>query len=91
MTDRCDRCKKSLRGSGFVAHSRHRDDPEDYKHVLCHDCNPAYEQESAQWDRSHPMPSPQGTAREERRALVQRWADERHAHMRDWIVSFRSS
>src|SRR5712671_4264399 len=53
----CDRCGKSTQGVGYVMHSRHRDDPEDYRHVLCHECNPAYEQERDRWQESHPLPS----------------------------------
>ena len=85
----CDRCGKSTQGVGFVMHSRHRDDPEDYRHVLCHECNPAYEQECNQWQGSHPLPSVEGMAKPDRTATIQKWADASHEHMRDWLVAER--
>lgn len=83
----CNRCKKPLQGIGFVAYSRHRDDPADYKHVLCHDCNPAYEQEKARWEDAHPIPFAEPMTREEKRAVIQTWADQCYHHMRDWLSS----
>ena len=70
-------------------HSRHQDDPEDYRHVLCHECNPLYEQELERWQESHPLPSGEGLSREVRHAAIQKWADTSHEHMRDWLVAER--
>jgi len=70
-------------------YSRHRDDPEDYRHVLCHECNPAYEQERNQWHESHPLPSFEGMAKQDRTAAIQKSADAGHEHMRDWLVAER--
>lgn len=83
----CDRCRKSTQGVGFVMHSRHRDDPEDYRHVLCHECNPSYERERNNWQESHPLPSVEGMTKQERTAATQKWADVSHEHMRDWLVA----
>ena len=56
----CDRCRKSTLGKGYVIHERHRDDPEDYRHVLCHECSPAYEKEENQWQEAHAIPFSEG-------------------------------
>ncbi len=81
----CDRCGKPTRGVGYAIHMRHRDDPKDQRHVLCLDCNPAYEEEEARWVDSHPIPFADGMTLEEKRAAIRRSADERHHHMRDWL------
>ena len=86
----CDRCGKSTQGVGCVMHSRHRDDPEDYQHVLCHECNPAYEQEHDRWQESHPLPSVEGMAKQDRNDAIQKWADACHEHMRDWLAERRA-
>ena len=82
----CAKCGKSTQGVGYVMHSRHQDDPEDYRHVLCHECNPAYEQERHQWEESHPLPSVEGMSRQDCSATIQKWADGSHELMRDWLV-----
>jgi hypothetical protein len=70
-------------------HQRHRDDPQDYRHVLCHECNPLYEQEQHQWQQDHPIPFTEGMTKQERSVMIQKWADDCHKHMRDWLVSAR--
>jgi len=85
----CDRCRKSTKGIGYVMHCRHQEDPEDYRHVLCHECNPAYEQERHRWEEVHALPSVEGVANLDRSAAIQKWADARHEHMRDWLVAER--
>lgn len=70
-------------------HSRHRDDPEDYRHVLCHECNPLYERERAHWQENHPLPSVAGMTKEERTGAIEKWADASYQHMRDWLVAER--
>jgi hypothetical protein len=87
----CDRCGKSTQGIGYVSHSRHVDDPEDYRHVLCHERNPAYEQERHRWQESHPLPSIEGMSKQDCHTAVQKWADISHEHMRDWLVAERES
>lgn len=85
----CDRCGKSARGVGYVMHSRHRDDPQDYQHVLCHECNPAYEVERNCWQEDHPLPSVEGMTKQDRHTAIQKWAKVSHEHMRDWLVAER--
>jgi hypothetical protein len=85
----CDRCGKSTRGVGYVLHSRDKDDPEDYRHVLCHECDPAYERERDQWQESHPLSLVAGMAKSDRTAAIQKWADACHEHMRDWLIAER--
>jgi hypothetical protein len=85
----CDRCKKSTLGKGFVRHQRHRDDPEDYSHTLCHECNLAYEQERNQWQETHPLDLAEGMSRAQRSVVIEKWAEACHNHMRDWLVATR--
>jgi phage terminase large subunit GpA-like protein len=79
----CDRCGKSTRGVGYVTYSRHRDDPEDYCHVLCHECEPVYQQECSRWEESHRIPLEEGMPKPDRTAAIQKWADARHERMRE--------
>ena len=65
------------------------DDPEDYRHVLCFECNPAYEQEENQWKETHPIPFADGMTKQDKVAAIRKWADASHNHMRDWIVATR--
>jgi hypothetical protein len=70
MRSVCDRCKKSTLGKGYCVHRRHDDDPEDYFHFLCLDCNPAYEREEKQWQEAHAIPFTKGMTRQEKIAVV---------------------
>jgi hypothetical protein len=85
----CDRCRKSTLGKGYVIHERHRGDPEDYRHLVCPECNPAYEQEAHEWEEANPIRVSEGMTRQERTAMIQEWADARHNHLRDWVSSTR--
>ena len=85
----CNRCRKSTLGKGHVVHERHRGDREDYRHLLCLECNPSYEEEQHQWEVAYPIRLKEGITKQERTAIVQEWADARHNHMRDWLASMR--